>query len=101
MSLVKVAICRADDNTIRLGEIENELKALQEFVGGYIQYVPITPRIGFICNEEGKLMDLKPNFEFRGDLVVGNVLFVALEQGDIVSLTDEDLEVLEEIVSTF
>lgn len=39
-------------------EIENTLEALQAAVDGYIEVVPLTPRLCVICNEEGKLLNL-------------------------------------------
>ena len=36
-------------------EIENELHALQEIVGGYIECVGVIDNIICVCNEEGKL----------------------------------------------
>lgn len=44
-------------------DIGNELEALQDAVGGYIQVLyPDQHRpVGLICNEEGKCMGLKPN----------------------------------------
>lgn len=101
MSLVKVAISEVGSDTVSVKEVENDLKTMQGIVEGYIEYISITERLGIICNEEGKLKNLKPNFVFRGELYVGNVILVALENGDIVSLNDEDLELLLEIVSLF
>ena len=48
-------------------DIGNELEALQDAVGGYIQVLyPDQHRpVGLICNEEGKCMGLKPNRALR------------------------------------
>lgn len=80
------------------GEIENNLSALQEYVGGYIEIVPVTQNICFIVNEEGKLKGLKPNFRFKSDTVVGNALFCGVEGEDLRSLTDGEIASLENIV---
>ena len=53
-------------------DIGNELEALQDAVGGYIQVLyPDQHRpVGLICNEEGKCMGLKPNRAlYRGCLL--------------------------------
>ena len=43
-------------------EIRDELNAMQELVGGYIQeYFPFDEEVALICNEEGKMMGLPPN----------------------------------------
>ena len=55
-------------------DIGNELEALQDAVGGYIQVLyPDQHRpVGLICNEEGKCMGLKPNRAlYRGRTPVG------------------------------
>ena len=47
-----------NDGREREGEIENTLEALQAYVDGYIEVVPLTKKICVICNDEGKLKDL-------------------------------------------
>lgn len=42
--------------------IENELRAMQKAVDGYIQTVPVTETIRLICNEEGKQLGQPHNF---------------------------------------
>ena len=43
-------------------EIRDELNAMQELVGGYIQeYFPFDEEVALICNEEGKMMGVPPN----------------------------------------
>ena len=44
-------------------EIKNDLRSMQEIVGGYIEVIyPFdNPEIALICNEEGKLEGLTPN----------------------------------------
>ena len=39
-------------------EIDNTLEALQEYVGGYIEVVPLSAKVVVICNEEGKINNL-------------------------------------------
>ena len=63
--------------------IPNTLEALQELVGGYIETVsvPIGSGCIFICNEEGKLRGMDPNFYYRGDIFVGPV-FICCRSGE-------------------
>lgn len=83
---------------LKVEVIENELKALQDYVGGIIEIVRIREDIGFICDGNGKIFNKEPNFllnRFR-DYIVGDVLFVALtEDGDTVSLTKEQMNFVE------
>ena len=76
-----------------LKEIEGDLKSMQAVVGGCIEIVTINynHEILLICNGEGKLDDLDDNFPFRGDFIVGTVLFArGNNEGGIVGLEDGD-----------
>ena len=42
--------------------IKNELKEMQELVGGYIETVMFTDNLIIVCNEEGRLIPLPKNF---------------------------------------
>jgi hypothetical protein len=55
-----------------VAEIENNLRFLQEMVGGNIQYVGLDRDTFFYCNEEGKLLGLQGNRKLdNGDIVTG------------------------------
>lgn len=75
--------------------IVNELKDVQEIVGGYMEFMAVTPEILLIINEEGKLKDLPTNFiiaEKEGavvvpkEVIVGNVFFVSMAGEELASL---------------
>lgn len=87
-------------------EIENTLEAKQELVGGYIEMVtPVWRDFGetavIICNEEGKLLRLKPNaylltdevFGIPYDVICGDFLIVDAPEDseDFGSLSDEQI----------
>ena len=83
-------------------EIENDLKSMQEVVGGYIEAVyPFEDEeIALICNEEGKLNGLPFNRVLKDeegsiyDIVVG-IFFLCRAPADsenFESLTDEQME---------
>lgn len=57
-------------------EIEDTLEAKQELVGGLIEVVPYKENLLLICNEEGKIADLKPNLQFNYDYIAGNCFVV-------------------------
>lgn len=43
-------------------DIQGDLKSMQSIVGGTIQAVyPFDEPVALICNDEGKILDLKPN----------------------------------------
>lgn len=69
-------------------EIKNELSVLQELVGGYIEVIRVDDVL-LICNEEGKLQGLQPNFSIGHDTIVGTAVFVGFDgKEDFASLDD-------------
>lgn len=73
-------------------EIAGTLKSMQEVVGGYIECVPFGTMhdVVIICNEEGKLKGLEPNFLYGGwDMICGTVFICGTSGEDFVGLTDE------------
>ena len=84
-------------------EIDNDLKALQQAVGGTIAAVyPFADPVAIICNDEGKLMGLPLNRALRDengqmyDAVAGTFLVVGLDEEDFVSLSPELAQKYEE-----
>ncbi len=90
--------------------INNTLEALQEIVGGYIE-IPFLSEIFFkneidiIINDEGKFIEgLNPEIAIVRkrdnqivDIVYGNCIFASHdEQGETVSLNDEQIKVITE-----
>lgn len=87
--------------TPEVKEIENELRDLQSIVGGYIQCFGIIDNILCVCNEEGKLNGLAPNFIFNGDVIVGDVFFCSAGEDDFESLSDMQVELIMNIIAYF
>ena len=90
---MKIVVKKAGQNP-EIKEIENELHALQEIVGGYIECFHIFDNVLCVCNEEGKLKGLTTNFIFGGDTIVGDVFFVAAGEEDFESLDNYQIEVI-------
>lgn len=59
--------------------IDNDLKALQEYVGGYIETFTISHNVTVICNEEGRILDLPYNVTFVGHRFYGPILIVGVK----------------------
>lgn len=75
--------------------LENVLKAMQEAVGGLIEFVSIDSEKGIkiLCNEEGKLIGLEPNRRLGNDIIVGTFFVVKSNtQGECVSLSQEEAD---------
>lgn len=79
-------------------EIENKLDVLQEIVGGLIEHANIYKQgeewFGMLCNEEGKLLGLQPNFILYTDTIRGTVVFVGHEEDDFGDLPEDAYELL-------
>ena len=86
-----------------VGQIENTLKAHQQYVGGLIQAVSLTQEIIVVCNDEGKLLELPPNrawVDSSGviDTFVGNILCVRHSGDEFASIHPEDVDVIESLL---
>ena len=74
-------------------DIENTLDALKSLVGGYIEVVTLDDNILLICNEEGKMQGLPPNFSMGYDVIVGTAVFVSFDgKEDFTDLNDWQIE---------
>lgn len=83
-------------------EINGGLQEMQEIVDGYIECFDMGfDNIVCICNEEGKLMGLTPNFIFNGELIVGDVFFCSAGEEDFEGLNDEQTEFIMGVISIF
>ena len=68
-------------------EIENTLKAFQALVDGHIEPVWMPGGICMIVNEDGKWLELKPNFRLGNDLIVGTAVFVGVSGEEFCGLS--------------
>ena len=88
---MKVVIKRVGQKP-EVKDIPNELSALQEIVGGYIECVNLhNHNIICVCNEEGKLKGLTPNFILGNDIIVGDVFFCSSDKCDFNSLSNGEV----------
>lgn len=80
-------------------DIDSNLENLQKIVGGYIEIIyPFSklnlPTMALICNEEGKIKNLKPNRLFKSDLydfddiIYGDFLIVDTNNEDFIDLEE-------------
>lgn len=80
-----------------LMEIENALKAMQDFVGGHIEAIGFGNGIDLICNDEGKINGLLPVAVWLEDGEIAEVIcgdcFLCRHdnEGNFVSINDEDV----------
>ena len=84
-------------------DLENDLPALQKFVGGYLE--PIVLGVGpdfkilLLCNEDGRRLKLPPNRRIGSTTIVGD-FFVCRQQGaEFVSIKEADIAYLAALIS--
>lgn len=77
----------------RILKIKNSLKEKQKLVGGLIEVVPYLDNMLIICNEEGKIYNLKANIRFGNDYIAGDLIVVGddYENADFKSLTANEI----------
>ena len=75
--------------------IDGTLESMQHLVGGMIEVVyPWEERAAIVCNDEALLLNMKPN-RFVAEIqepIFGSFFVCGLGDGDLVGLTDEQLE---------
>ena len=86
MNKIKAIIKRPDEEFGHIVNISCTLENLQKIVGGKIEAVYLRYGLILIVNEEGKLMNLEPNFRtgrgFFADAIVGTAILVGQEGDD-------------------
>lgn len=65
---------------------DNDLKAFQKAVGGYIETVTIATDLVIICNEEGRLKGLPHNTTVFGVDFVGTIIAAGVKGEEFASL---------------
>lgn len=74
-------------------EIQNDLKSMQEVVGGYIEIIEIDKNIVIVDNEEGKCIPLDGNRRIGRDIIAGTFFVCGSnDNGNLLSLTDSEAE---------
>ncbi len=107
--MIKVIMKRTYEPVGRLQHISNDLKTLQDMVGGYIETVTLRVKgpkaqgkektIVVISDEEGRLKGKDPNCEVMGVTFVGPII-VAGVSGDEFADVPLSLEEWTEIMRT-
>lgn len=72
---IKVFYKRPGKNLVEV-TIPNELEWIQGAVEGHFEHVQICTDFAMLCNEEGKLLGMEPNFRIGGQYFVGTCFVV-------------------------
>ena len=90
-SSIRIIACR-QGKAATIETLGAGLKAMQEFVGGYIERVPLDPTTALWCNEEGMLRNLPTQLIF-GRVFYGDCFIAASNlDGELVDFTDKQLK---------
>jgi hypothetical protein len=74
-------------------DIGNNLKSMQEAVGGLIEVINLEDYIVMVDNEEGKLIGLEGNRRVGRDIIAGTFFLCGSnDEGEFVSLTEEQID---------
>lgn len=85
---IKVVLVKVNESPIVI-EVEDDLKALQVLVGGYIETILLADKMLIVCNEEGKIMNLPGNRRVGNDIIAGDFFVTACgDEGELVSLSE-------------
>ncbi len=75
-----------------VADIENDLKSMQDVVGGLIEVINLEDDIVMVDNEEGKLIGLEGNRRVGRDIIAGTFFLCGSnDEGEFVSLTEEQI----------
>lgn len=89
---IRVIIKKPGDKVGVPTHIVPSLKRLQEIVGGYIEHITVQKGLVILCNEEGKILGLDPNFRIMDgfgnliDNVVGPVIVAGVDGEDFADV---------------
>lgn len=91
------AIKITPENCVSLVDVQNELQALQEAVGGYIETIGLQDGAVMIVDEEGRFKDYPVNLiasVTAGVEIVGIVLIVGTDEDEFDDVPETYLELL-------
>lgn len=71
---------------IKFAAVDNELHALQDLVGGFIEVHTLNNHIAVLCNEEGRIRRMPYCCSVDGLHFVGPVVFIGVEGEEFASL---------------
>lgn len=85
----------------RFIEIDDSLRSMQNFVGGLIEKVGLTPHIDLICNEEGLINGSEPRVmltedgQFQNCIIMGDCFVCRHDgKGNFESIKETDLPII-------
>ena len=86
MSKVKVIVIRPGDKYGEEMTVSNNIKSFQKIVDGYVEMVKLDKNFALLCNEVGRLRNLKPSITIMGKEYVGNVIIIGVKEEEFVNV---------------
>ena len=79
---MRILLKNTTDDGFKEVIVKNELEALQNLGGGYIETVTLTTDCVGVCNEEGRMKGLPANCNYLGVDFVGPILLAGVDGED-------------------
>ena len=94
---------KAPGEALRSMVIPNELGVMQQLVDGYIEPITLPDNLVIICNEEGKINDMKKNFHIAAinDWIFGPALFMDADGEEFCSIKPEHEKLIRDYFDVF
>ena len=91
------ALVKAPGLKCREANIQNDFRTFQRIIGGHAEAITIHEGLVLLCDEEGKLKDLKDNFPIYGglDRICGTCIFVGADGEDFTDISDDDRHIID------
>lgn len=88
-----IVVLKKPNELFELLDIKNDLKTIQNFVGGYIEEIHLENKLIALVDEDGDFKNLKDNIKIFDTVIRGNVLFVkeSEDEMDFEGLNSEDI----------
>ncbi len=84
------AILKKPGEAPEIISVDNELKALQKVIGGWLESFTFAADACILCDEEGRLKDLPFNVKLFGNPFFGNILLVGVNDDEFCDFPDPD-----------
>lgn len=85
---IDVLIKSPGSDVLRKAHIKNDLKTLQDIVGGYIELVQPCHDLTAIVNEEGMIRGLPYNMKWCGYHILGTIIFCGVDGEDFADIPE-------------
>ena len=99
-----IRVCRVMDELVQEVTLQNDLKTLQEAVGGYIETIRIKGKLTVLCDEDAGLKGIKPSATIitdKGPVMIRGVFIICNMGSNFCSLSDNDFEIIKNIVKLY